>query len=206
MKKPLVILIGAVLLGGIGAVTYMLVSPKKVEPPKDILVNEEASKPKLLVWDDPAGFTFSYPDGLVVNKHDEDQQNYAHVEMTHPQHKGGLIVWAKDLPVGVIDAATWVKKDASLSAGVTLETTLGEVVAKKVLITAPEKRMYIGTVFDGTLFYIESTLADDVYWEAAVNTIAGSFTFKPTTEQTQSSQGAPASIDDTSVDEEEVLQ
>lgn len=203
------IVIGALLLGGIGAVTYMLVSPAKTQMPSEVLVKEDAPKLKLLTWDDPAGFTFSYPEGVVVNKHEEDQENYAHVEMTHPDHKGSLIVWAKDLPAGVTDVATWVKKDPQLSKGVSLDTSLGDSVAEKTLITSPEKRMVIGTVYDGLLFYVESTLTDEAYWEAAINTVTGSFVFKPTETSGQSAPAASSNSggqDEGSVDEEEVLE
>lgn len=203
------IVIGALLLGGIGAVTYMLVSPVKTQTPSEVLVKEDAPKLKLLTWDDPAGFTFSYPEGVVVNKHEEDQENYAHVEMTHPDHKGSLIVWAKDLPAGVTDVATWVKKDPQLSKGVSLDTSLGDSVAEKTLVTNPEKRMVIGTIYDGLLFYVESTLTDEAYWEAAINTVTGSFVFKPTETSGQSAPPASpnsAGQDAGSVDEEEVLE
>lgn len=203
------IVIGALLLGGIGAVTYMLVSPAKTQTPSEVLVKEDAPKLKLLTWDDPAGFTFSYPEGVVVNKHEEDQENYAHVEMTHPDHKGSLIVWAKDLPAGVTDVATWVKKDPQLSKGVSLDTSLGDSVAEKTLVTNPEKRMVIGTIYDGLLFYVESTLTDETYWEAAINTVTGSFVFKPTETSGQSAPPASpnsAGQDVGSVDEEEVLE
>lgn len=209
MKKPLMVMIGALLLGGIGAATYILVSPAKLQAPSEVLVKEESPKLKLLSWDDPAGFTFSYPDGVVVDKHDEDQQNYAHIEMTHPDHKGNLVVWAKDLPAGVTDVVSWVKKDTQLAKGVSLDTSLGGSVAEKILVTTPEKRMIVGTVYDGLLFYVESTLTDDAYWESAINTVTGSFVFKPTETTAQS---APASssnssgYDDSVADEEEVLE
>ena len=54
---------------------------------------------QLVVWDDPAGFTFEYPQDLKVDKHDEDKENYAHVELTSPGRQGRVIVWAKDLPL-----------------------------------------------------------------------------------------------------------
>lgn len=209
MKKPLIIVIGALILGGIGATTYILVSSPKSKAPTEVLVTEEAPKLKLLTWDDPAGFTFSYPDGVVVNKHDEDQENYAHVEMTHPDHPGSLTVWAKDLPVGVSDVATWVKKDAKLAKGVSLDTSLGGSVAEKTLVTAPQKSMIVGTIYDGLLFYVESELVDEAYWEAAINTVTGSFVFKPTETSAQSAPAASAnsaSYDEGGVDEEEVLE
>jgi hypothetical protein len=203
MKKPLIILLGALVLGGIGAATYLLVSPSKSEAPKEVVTQTTAQKSRLLSWDDPAGFTFSYPEGVSVNKHDEDQQNYAHIEMTHAEHKGGLVIWAKDLPAGVTDTASWLKKDATLSAAVALDTTLGDVPAKKILLSTPNKRMVVGTVTDGLLFYVESDLFDEAYWQAAINTVTGSFAFKPTDTP---AQAASQPSDDEQVDEEEILQ
>ena len=64
---------------------------------------------KLSEWKDPAGFSFSYPEGLTVDKHDEDQENYAHIEMTLKDTLGNVIVWAKDAPAS--DLAAWIKKE-----------------------------------------------------------------------------------------------
>jgi hypothetical protein len=203
MKKSWLIVLGALGLGIIGAGTYLLITSGKTESPKAEVVQEAAPKPQLLTWDDPAGFTFSYPDGVVINKHDEDIQNYAHIEMTNSAHPGALTIWAKDLPSGVTDTASWIKKDASLAAQVAFDTTLGSIEAKKILITSPAKKMVVGTVTDGLLFYIESTLADEAYWQQAINTVTGSFVFKPVDKPVQSGSEP---VQDEPVDEEEVLQ
>lgn len=202
----MMIILGAVVLGAIGAGTYMLVSPaaSPQSPVVDSVVITPTQAPaKLIFWKDPAGFTFSYPDGVVIDKHDEDTTNYAHIEMTHPSHPGKLIVWAKDLPKGVTDAASWVKKDATYAGAVLLDTTLGDIAAKKVLLTQPEKKMVVGTVADGLLFYVEGVLSDEAYWQQAVDTVSQSFAIKPVD---QPAQGGSVGAQEVSVDEEEVLE
>jgi hypothetical protein len=46
---------------------------------------------------------------VTVDKHDEDQENYAHIEMTHKDQPGTIIIWAKDTTA--VDGAGWVKKE-----------------------------------------------------------------------------------------------
>lgn len=209
MKKPVVIVLGAVVLGAIGAGTYLLVNPSFSSSQSPVVGSEvpavTETPAKRIFWKDPAGFTFSYPEGVVINKHDEDKVNYAHIEMTDPKHQGSLILWAKDLPPGVTDAATWVKKDAALAGSNTLDTTLGTIAAKKILITQPEKKIVIGTVADGLLFYIESVLTDETYWQRVVNTVTETFAITPTDTQVRASPGE-AAVDDVVADEEEVLE
>lgn len=203
MKKIFFVIIGACIIGGLGAGIYLYATQKKSVKSPGVTIQKETPKVKLLLWDDPAGFTFSYVDGLVVDRHDEDQQNYAHISFSHPDHPGGVTVWAKDLPRGVVDAVSWVKKDASLSGSIVFDTTLGGIDAKKILVASPQKQLFVGTVTDGLLFYVEGMLADETYWEGVSSTIVGSFAFTPTSDAPAVS--APAT-DSAPVDEEEVLE
>lgn len=158
----------------------------------------------LLTWDDPAGFTFKYPDGLNIDKHDEDQENYAHVELIDPQHPGSVIVWAKDLPLNkqrvvVKDETEWVMNDAVLSEGNIVDTTLGAEVAKKILLSSPEQ-LFVGTIYDGVLWYIEGKFTDKVFWSDVHKIVTDSFTFKPLA---QTGETVDTEI---AVDEEEVIE
>ena len=65
---------------------------KSTEPINPVVQENTSTSEKHLMWDDPAGFTFDYPEGVAIDKHDEDQENYAHVELTHPQHQGKILV------------------------------------------------------------------------------------------------------------------
>jgi hypothetical protein len=214
MKKALII--GGIILVtlGIGAGAYMYMNRSAsdtVSPQSADASVSPTAAPKMLTWSDPAGFTFTYPDTVSLNKHDEDQVNYAHVELTNTGHPGNIIVWVKDVPPGVTTTASWVTKDASLSAGLLFDTTLGGQPAKQIIITSPQKREVTGAVYDGALFYIETFPGTDTYWKDIATDLTKSFAFQPVQDSSAaSSQGAAASSGsadgEPAVDEEEVLQ
>ena len=202
MKKIILVAIitGAVvgIVGG-GLFFWMQKTKSTSSPPK---ANEPVvSQEKLFTWDDPAGFTFSYPDGLTINKHDEDKDNYAHVELTHASHQGNIIIWSKDTTASDVNA--WVKTEKQFKDATVFDTTLGGQPAKKILITNPTKKVIIGTIYDELLFSLEAELGSDDYWQKIIDIIASSFTFKPVSTKPAADTGSGG---DTSVDEEEVIQ
>jgi hypothetical protein len=138
-----------------------------------------------------------------VNKHEEDNDSYAHVELTSKDHPGKVIVWVKDLPAGVTTLDTWVKK--AYPDATTLDTKLGGEPAKKILSTAPVKMLITGTISDNLLFYVEGTLTDSDYWNHIHDTITGSFAFiQDTTAPAAGGSGGASGGDE--VDETEVVQ
>lgn len=201
MKKPIIIiLLGGLIIGLLGAGGYLYYS--KRTPASDVFVTNPAptAAPKLVTWNDPAGFTFQYPEGLTVNKHDEDKVNYAHVELTDSSHPGGLIVWVKDLPKGVADTVSWGKKMATPSSALSFDTTLGGQPAQKIMVSGTPKTVTVGVVWDGVLWYVEATLSDESYWQSVYDTVANSFAFQPLP-TVPAAQGTADTVD-----EEEVLE
>jgi len=202
MKKPVVrIILGGLLLGLLGAGAYLYFSKNSQSPDITGASPTPTVAPKLVTWDDPAGFTMQYPEGLTFNKHDEDKVNYAHVELTDSNHPGSLIVWVKDLPKGIADTASWGKKVATPSSALSFDTTLGIQPAQKILVSAPTKTVTVGVVWDGVLWYIEANLTDEPYWQSVYDTVVNSFTFKPL----PTAPAGSGSGGDT-VDEEEILE
>ncbi len=143
----------------------------------------------LTTWDDPAGFSFQYPKDLSVNKHEDDNENYAHVELTNVAHPGSIIVWASDV------SSAWPPK-----GGTSIDTTLGGIAAKKILVSTPSAKLIVGAVSEGLVFKIEGTLTDKPYWQTVEDGIVKTFAFTPDT----SAASGQASGD--AVDEEEVIQ
>lgn len=177
----------------------------------------------LMAWDDPAGFTFQYPQGLATNKHEEDNESYAHVELTDTNHPGNVIVWVKDAPKGkkgktVATLTEWIESDTRFNSTSILDTTLGGKPAKKILFQVPQKKIIVGTLFEGFVFMIEGNLLDAEYWTPIHTRIADSFLFTaprengvttaPVTEgnniQPQASE--PVGVAEEAVDEEEVIE
>ncbi len=212
MKKPVVmILVGGLILGGIGAGAYLYFSPKSQNSVEVTGVNViPTSAPTLLMWDDPSGFTMQYPDDVTVNKHEEDQVNYAHVEITNTAHPGGIIVWVKDLPKNVTNTITWGKVAATPSSAISFDTTLGGQPAQKILVSGAVKTQSVGLVYDNVAWSVEAVLADESYWQQVYDIVTQSFTFKPLAGAAagQSSGGGDdAPVDaGVSVDEEEILE
>lgn len=208
MKKPLIfIVIGGLVLGLIGAGVYLYFS-QKTNSPAEVVVPSVSPTPAftLISWDDPAGFAMQYPDDVVINKHEEDVINYAHIELTSPSHPGGVTVWVKDLPKSVTNTVSWGKLAATPSSAISFDTTLGGQPAQKILVSGTPKTVSVGVVYDGVLWTIEAALADDVYWQRVYDAVVQSFVFKPIAGQAsdEGAQSAPAS--DYAVDEEEVLE
>lgn len=204
MKRPVIIILSsiAILLVVVGAI-YALYRREPTAAP--VASSQSSVSPtatiaeELITWTDQAGFSFSYPKNLTVNKHDEDQENYAHIEFTDPAHPGTLVIWAKDTTAA--DAAGWVKSDKSLTGGVVIDTKLGGLEAKKILVNAGEsKRVVVGTVSDQIAFSLDANMADSAYWQHILDTVSGSFVFTPAS-GAESGEGAPA--EEQPADEEE---
>lgn len=202
MKKfRLPILVG-LLIGGIVSGGYLWSIKSRngsSDVSKEQVVAPTPTPAQLLTWNDPNGFIFQYPEGLSVNKHDEDKENYAHIEFTHPDHPGTLIVWGKDAPSKVTDAESWVKGDSRFSGASVLDTEMGGQPAKKVMVTGTPQVLVVGAVYDGIVWSVEATLEDPEFWTNTLTSITNSFTFV-------SSKSDVTIPDNASVDEEEVVE
>ncbi|MBI5619617.1 hypothetical protein HY950_01530, partial [Candidatus Gottesmanbacteria bacterium] len=108
------IIVGMVAGGGTGVYLWQRTNASKQKP---VPVVPAPAREEVATWTDPAGFTFQYPKALAADKHEEDQDNYAHVELTSKDHPGSIIVWAKDTTATDVNA--WVKTE-KLFAGATV--------------------------------------------------------------------------------------
>ncbi|MDO8451578.1 MAG: hypothetical protein Q7S76_01790 [bacterium] len=200
MNKKLLVFSVVVLVLAAATITALYISSrKKSETDGPSVISESAKAEKaLLDWDDPAGFAFTYFEGSRVDKHDEDQENYAHVEFSDDRHPGGLIVWAKDTTSE--DITAWVRTEKEYKEASILDTTLGDTPAKKILLSS-EGKVVTAAIYDGLLFMVETTLGEDGYWAEMNTQIIDTFSFAPVDDQTES-----ASTEESIVDEEEVLE
>lgn len=197
MKKRMTIILSISILcvGIVGAFIFWKQKPQTTPATQ----TQNQAVVELALWEDQAGFSFKYPKTLSFDKHDEDQENYAHIEFTSATHSGRLIVWAKDTTYP--DVATWVAKDASLVDAVTVDTTLGKESAKKIVMTTPTKKLITGAISDQILFTVEAEpREEDLYWQNVYDTIIGSFAFVPI------DAGTNAPSEEASYDEEEVVE
>jgi hypothetical protein len=211
MKKALIIS-GIIILLIFAAAGILLMpksdrkSPDKADQKTDALVPTPVQKPRL-TWNDPAGFTFSYDPDITINKHDEDQENYAHLEMTNPEHKGSVIIWEKDTTAA--DVTAWVRTEKEFAGANVIDTTFGGQSGKKVIISGNNPKIVTGTISDGYLVYAEENGEDSTYWQSEYNSVLNSFSFNPASGNSGSNQSGndqSGGDDSGSVDDEEVLQ
>jgi len=203
MKKRIAVILSISILV-IGVVGIYIFLKQKAQ----VMVSAPGSVPtnppiELALWEDQAGFSFKYPKELAFNKHDEDQVNYAHIEFTSTLHPGKLIVWAKDTIYA--DVNSWATKDKALAGAPIVDTTLGGVPAKKIIIATPIKKLITGAISEQILFTIEGEPVEgDSFWTSVSDTVVSSFVFTPIPTDTETN----ASFEDAgpSVDEEEVLE
>jgi hypothetical protein len=156
----------------------------KFKKPTDLfnpLVSKDSEQVKsdntaqLLTWEDPAGFSFSYPGEVAIDPHKEDQENYSHLELTSSDHPGNIIIWMKDTKYK--DIENWAQKEVGTDAQI-LDSELGEKPAKKVVFTDPEK-LEVAAIDVDVLVLLEMTPEDKTYWLAVFNQITSSFKFIP---------------------------
>ena len=206
MKKFAVPILVGLVIGGIVSGGYLLWIRNQSVPIEQAATPTPTPAP-LLTWNDPNGFTFQYPEGLSVNIHDEDKENYAHLEFSHPDHPGKLIVWGKDPVRGVTDTAGWVKNEKRFTGAGVLDTEMGGQKAAKVIVDGVTRILVSGTVYDSIVWSVETTLEDADFWSKVHTTITDSFIFVSVKEPGSQAVSEPAAAEETqAADEEEVVE
>lgn len=168
-----------------------------VSPQSDLTPTPVAEE--MSTWTDPTEFTFEYPKSLSFNPHNEDQENYAHVELTSATHSGNLIVWVKDTTSDTIDA--WVTAQKIKNS---IDSTLGDLPAKKVIAASESSTLTLSTIRNGYLYQIEVNLKDSEFWNKTFDQVVTSFKFVSAEITGQPAAGSSGeSGDDEGVSEEE---
>jgi hypothetical protein len=193
--------IAVFVIGGL----VLFISLRKAGPLLSPLGDQKEKEPALLTWEDPAGFTFTYPEGVEIDPHQEDTENYAHLELTSSEHAGKILIWVKETDYQDIEA--WAKKEVAKDAQV-LDTQLGEEPAKKVASFDPEK-LAVAAIDVNALVLLEMEPDEEGYWQGIFDQILESFAFIPIEgEETTPAGGgeAPAGGSGVILEEEEVIE
>lgn len=212
MKNVLIPIIVGLLIGGIvsGIYVWRIKGDARKTMQTQLPLSPTPPPVSLLTWNDQNGFSFQYPEGVTINKHDEDKENYAHIEFTHPNHPGKLIIWGKDVPANVTDAASWVKSDTRFLGASILDTEMGGQPAKKVMVTGSPQILVVGTVYDSIVWSAEATLEEPEYWTTILTSLTNSFAFATSKSDGTASESTPSdaqtSSEDAPVDEEVVVE
>ena len=193
-KALLVVVPVAVIL--VGAGVYFFVSRKSNgEITSPLIQNQEAASapaPKLLTWNDQAGFSFQYPEGLKINKHPEDNTNYANLDFYIDGKDGAVKVLAADTKYK--SAVEWASRG--------MEVSLSGKPARKI-VSPDTNEITIGLVDEGILFTIKLIPGKESYWQNVFAQIVSSFKLVyPTKAPVSNSGGASGEI----IEEEEVIE
>jgi len=108
-KQILVLTILIVVAGATSA--YFILKPKNIAQTENLVtsVNPATAGPTsipvaLLTWQDEAGFSFQYPQGTTIDKHPEDNQNYANLSLIFPDKTTAQIIMSDKTPTNVTSA------------------------------------------------------------------------------------------------------
>lgn len=152
---------------------------------------------KLVKYEDEAGFSFEYPEDLVVKDvTPEDNLSYSVLEI------GKTIIKVVDTRYSSVD--NWLVKDPSASsgqAGTSREVTLAGMAASQIQFDNP-RRLVTVTIENRVMYFIESPLESaGQYWNKVHNAIVGSFSLTESASP-PSASGGEQSI----VEEEEIIE
>ena len=151
----------------------------------------------LIDYEDPSGFSFSYPDNLSISKADLDDNTYADLELSSKEVSGSLSLKITDSKFKTLDE--WVKLNREASKEEPREVKLGTL--KAIQITTAD-RIMLGSLDQGIFFSIEMPKIEEGFWNEVYNKLTSNFSF--VSPSTASSQGT--SSDDVSFEGEEVVQ
>ncbi len=150
-------------------------------------------------YSDESGFTFVYPNDVVVSKKENtDSATYANIEITSNVAPGTITLRVEDTKVKSVEE--WTAKNISATQSASKDIKLGNLSARE--ITSNNKIVSLA-LDQGILFRLEVIPdKEKSYWMSVYNTILSSFSFA------MPQAAAPASNsgggDDVSVEEDVV--
>ncbi|QQG44062.1 MAG: hypothetical protein HYW86_04325 [Candidatus Roizmanbacteria bacterium] len=206
-KKTAIVIIGGIIVAVLVILALSKNSKQKTESSvlKNELTSEEiAPSAQTKEYIDPAGFKFSYPSDLSVEKKDTDNKDsYSFLSLTSEQYSGTLSLNAVATEAAVLDDLMKNNKElqnnnikkikvADLNA---LQYELGN----KIITLALDK---------GVLFTITSVFPEQKkYWSKAHEKIIQSFAFTPPANNSGSTSPGNAAADDSiSYEGEEIIE
>lgn len=157
----------------------------------------------LIEYNDPSGFSFSYPDNLSLVKNEVvDTDTYADIQLTDKAVNGSLSLKISDSKFTSLDE--WVKLNKNASKDSPKEIKLGNL---KALEIKTNDRLYLGALDLGVLFTIEMPLIENDFWMKVYNKVLSDFSFAPQSNESVTTQGGTnASSDDIAFEGEEVIE
>jgi hypothetical protein len=178
VSKAVYIVIPAIIIIIIASSTYFLtknnnkiVSPlANLQPTNSAIKNLENEE--LKSWKDQAEFSISYPGSLNLDPHKEDNENYAHIELTSKENSGSLTVFVKDTNADTLKSFVRINKIQGA-----IDSTIDGVSAIKLLTDTTPKRIITSTLNKGYLYQIETVLDVNGFWNTVNSIVVSNFKF-----------------------------
>lgn len=184
-----------------------------VSPTPDTASNQaaggQAGTEKLIKYEDEAGFSFEYPEGLTVRDiTPEDDISYSELEISSSQHPGIAKIRVADTQCLTIE--NWLRKcNSRKEFGDSRDVTLAEMEGKQVRLSQPETLQTV-VIEDGVEYLVESPLTepDGAFWNKVHNDIIFSFALNEVTPVANSfnEQAGAAGGGEAIIEEEEVIE
>ena len=174
--KKILIIVLVLLVGGIIVFFVLKPKPKKISESPVISLSPTPISVTLTTWNDEAGFSFQYPEGITIDKHADDTVNYANLTFTDGDQDGSIDIVMSDND-NTLDK--WTNA---------IDTVLGEKDGKKNMTNTG---MMIGVVDDEVLITLKRTTKLSPLLEAAWQNITDTWKFVyPTPKVVQQTQTA----------------
>lgn len=170
-KRTWLILICSIVIILVGFIIWFLMEKKSLVSIISPLSNQITPTVTqiLKTWEDPAGFKFSYPEGISINDHQEDTENYAHLELTNSFYPGRILIWMKDKTNNTLEE--WVLKQTGEPQ--VFDSELAGQSAKKLAFTSPKK--LIIAAFDQEVLILIEVYPENEWWTKTYEQILDSF-------------------------------
>ena len=184
-KKNWLILSLALAIVFIGGGAFLFFNPLEKD---SSLLNplSQSEEVKLKTWEDPAGFKFSYPEGIEIDNHEEDEENYAYLELTDKNHPGKILVWMKDKVEKNLD--DWIESNLP-TGGQIFDSELAGQPAKKVTFASPKKM--VTAAFDEEVIILVEVFPENEWWLEVYQQVLSSFELIPLAGEDKSVLNAP---------------
>lgn len=178
-----IIILGSVIAaGGIIATFYVFRSQKPISPVsskpqnnESILVSEKHPSKTLKEYADDSGFSFKYPEDLLVTKKESnDSTTYANLELTSNQTKGNILIKITDTKLKSVN--DWFKESKlSQSSSEKKEIKIGEISGTQAQVD--NNKLLAGALNQDILFTIEVNSQNQKHWLKVYDIILSSFKF-----------------------------
>lgn len=202
MKNPVfartLILIGAaifIIAVGVFLLTRNSSSPSSMVQPQIKIATEKIPSQTTKSYTDDTGFSFDYPDDLVVvKKESTSSASYSNIELTSKAVSGAIRFAVEDTKEKTI--SNWFTKNIA-SGAATKDIKLGKLDAKEFT----DKNITTAVIDQGILFRLDVMPEQEAkYWQNAYKAILSSFSFT-----NPQSANSSSSSNDVSGGEEDII-